>query len=71
MTPVSLAPASLAPDVAVSLASSGVVATLWLLEQYSSSVDHAIVSSLIIPSLQRCQINWFYAERKRYYQQKK
>ncbi len=30
MTPASLSPASLAPDVAVSLASLGVVATLWL-----------------------------------------
>jgi len=37
MTPASLSPASLAPDVAVSLASSGVVATLWLTPQLEMS----------------------------------
>jgi hypothetical protein len=53
------------------LASSGAVATLLFLEQYSSSVNTAIVSSLIEPWILRCQINQLNSEFRRSYQQKK
>jgi hypothetical protein len=53
------------------LSSSGAITTLLLLEQYSSSVNAAIVSSLINPWIMHCQIKQLYAENGQLYQQKK
>ncbi len=50
------------------VAASGAAATLLVLEQHFASVDDAIVSSLILPLIQRGQINWFYAGCRGYYQ---
>ena len=56
----------------LSSSSAAVAATtLLLLDQYSSSVDDFVFSFLIHPWLQRCRINRFYAERRRYYERKK
>jgi hypothetical protein len=53
------------------LASSGAKATLLLLEQHASSVNIAIIYSLIKPWILHCCITRLNAEFRQTYQQKK